>query len=262
MKPPRRHYARDKVGSFGGLRLHFQLRPNTASLCNPHAFLAVAIPFRFVREETMLSRVPVLLHGTELLGDFAGRVSLGAFHIISGSHVFDLVHLLAHRSHASRIRILQCLARAHACHHQYFDRNLRFNDAFRMQNLLWHLPLELLCQLVGSTLSWLFVELTFRRTAVLLPYDLTLVWALQIARVGLVARHSGYDSNHIPYRQVPKDPYLLFVGPQYHAPRRSPEQLRIPHTTNRLRCACINQPEHDERHDIVRPRTSRDLGPT
>jgi hypothetical protein len=125
--------------------------------------------------------------------------------------------MLAHRSHASRIRILRCLARAHAVHHHYFDRTLRFNDAFRVQNLLWHLPLELLCQLAGSTLSWLFVELAFRRTVVTLQYDLALVWTMQIYRVGVVACTSGRDSNHVSYSQIPKDPFFFFVGPQYHA---------------------------------------------
>jgi hypothetical protein len=165
----------------------------------------------------MFPEVPVSSRGAELLGKFAGRVSLCALHIICGSLVFDLVHLLAHRSHTSRIRALRCLARAHAFHHQYFNRTLQFNDAYRMQNLLWHLPLELLCQLVGSTLSWLLVELTLRPTAFSLQHDLVFVWVLQIARVGLVAHSSGRDSNHIPYPQVPKDPYLFFVGPQYHA---------------------------------------------
>ncbi|KAH8622814.1 integral membrane protein [Alternaria alternata] len=165
----------------------------------------------------MFSELSISPHGAEPLGKFAGRVSLCALHIVCGSLVFDLIHLLAHRSHTSRIHALRCLARAHAFHHQYFDRTLQFNDAYRMQNLLWHLPLELLCQLVGSTLSWLLVELTLRPTAVPLRYDLALVWVLQVARAGLVARSSGRDSNHIPYPQVPKDPYFFFVGPQYHA---------------------------------------------
>ena len=165
----------------------------------------------------MFAEVPVSPRGAELLGTFAGRISLCAIHIVCGSLVFDFIHLLAHRSHSSRLRALRCLARAHAFHHQYFDRTLQFNDAYRMQNLLWHLPLELLCQLVGSTLSWLLVELTLRPTALSLQYDLVLMWALQIARVGLVAHNSGHDSNHISYSQLPKDPYLFFVGPQYHA---------------------------------------------
>jgi hypothetical protein len=165
----------------------------------------------------MISNAFAFLGGSELFWESVSRLFLCALHIVCGSLVIDLVHLLAHKSHGSQFRSLRCLARAHSFHHQYFDRNLRFNDTFRMQNLLWHLPLELLCQLVGSTLSYLFVRSLSRHNAMPLKQDLAFVWVLQISRVCLVACRSGRDSNHVPYSRVPKDPYFFFVGPQYHA---------------------------------------------
>ncbi|KAJ5047782.1 sterol desaturase/short chain dehydrogenase [Bipolaris maydis] len=145
------------------------------------------------------------------------RIILYAVLVISGSLVFDLIHVLAHRSQRSRFPVLRFLAQAHSFHHKYFGRDLKFNDGFRVQNLVWHVPLELLCHLAGSALSWLLVKLISSDTVTLSELDLAFVWALQIGQACLIVCRWGHDSNHVPYKQLPMDPYFFFVGPQYHA---------------------------------------------
>lgn len=142
------------------------------------------------------------------------------FHVVIGSIVYDLVHWLAHKSPRSRYRILRLLSKAHAVHHQYFNRNLKFNDKYRIQNALLHLPLELLCQMIGSTCSWLCVRTiltkhihVLRRT----EHDLAVTFTFQICRTLFVELNEGHDSNHISYGEMPKDPHFFVVGPQYHA---------------------------------------------
>ncbi|KAJ0165184.1 hypothetical protein CTA2_12115 [Colletotrichum tanaceti] len=87
------------------------------------------------------------------VGSLTQRFSVCVLHFLAGSFFYDGIHWLAHHPQRSRFRILRLLAKAHAIHHQYFDRSLRYNERFRSQNLTWHLTLELLCQMVGSTLS-------------------------------------------------------------------------------------------------------------
>ncbi|KAL9947881.1 hypothetical protein D7B24_007608 [Verticillium nonalfalfae] len=143
-------------------------------------------------------------------------VASSALHVVVGSVFFDLVHCLAHHSGRSRNPLLRWLARSHIAHHQYFDRRLHFNPGFNKQNLLLHLPLELVCQAVGSLLSW-------QLTHVLVPHpplqhrDLHLVLVFLTIRSGVVAWHEGRDSNHIAYTRLPKDPHAVLVGPEYHA---------------------------------------------
>lgn len=151
------------------------------------------------------------------VGSLTQRLSFCVFHFLSGSFFYDSVHWLAHHSQRSRFRVLRMLAKAHAIHHQYFDRNLRYNERFRSQNLIWHQTLELLCQMIGSTMSWTFCLLAFRGLALDMAPDLILVLFLQVARTAVVVWNSGHDSNHIPYPRLPKDPFTFFVGPQYHA---------------------------------------------
>lgn len=151
------------------------------------------------------------------LRELAYRFAFCAAHFIVGSVVFDLVHWVAHQSHRSPYGALRWLARAHSIHHRYFDRNLKYNEAFRVQNLLWHLPLELLCQVAGSTLSWLVSRPLIPRPDLLVRQELVLVLMIQVVRTCVVAWNSGHDSNHISYSKLPKDPSFMLVGPQYHA---------------------------------------------
>lgn len=132
-------------------------------------------------------------------------------HYIIGSLFFDIVHWQAHRR--SRNKFLRWLSRAHSAHHQYFGRNLKFNSKFRYANLVSHMPLEFFCQAIGSGASSLILS---RFSSAAGGYDLLLVMLIQIIRTSVVAWNMGYDSNHLSYQTLPKDPYGMIVGPQYH----------------------------------------------
>ncbi|KAH7144221.1 hypothetical protein B0J13DRAFT_502158 [Dactylonectria estremocensis] len=144
-------------------------------------------------------------------------LTLSTVHVVVGSILFDLVHWAAHQSGRSSNRILRSLARIHVAHHQFFDRQLNFNSSYSSQNLLYHLQLELLCQMTGSLASWQLARVM--AFGMSLPADLDIVLALVffVIRSCVVAWDEGRDSNHIPYNRLPKDPYSVFVGPQYHA---------------------------------------------
>lgn len=149
----------------------------------------------------------------ESLPDYTRVLVTAAFtiiHYIVGSVFFDLVHWQAHQK--TRNKLVRWLSRTHAAHHQYFNRQLRFNSRFRHANLVSHMPLEFACQAVGSSASWMVLRRLYPTTAC----DLLLVMAVQIVRTAVVAWNLGDDSNHIPYRVLPKDKNSLVVGPEYH----------------------------------------------
>ncbi|EXF78922.1 integral membrane protein [Colletotrichum fioriniae PJ7] len=155
---------------------------------------------------------------SSLLGsDLPLRITLCVLHFVFGSIFFDIVHWLAHKSHRSRFRVLRLLAKAHSIHHQYFDRNLRFHERFRHRNIVRHLSLEVSCQMIGSTMSWLLSPLFMRKASLSQFHDLVAILFVQAGRAAVVAWNSGNDSNHIPYPRLPKDPSTFFVGPEYHA---------------------------------------------
>lgn len=144
-------------------------------------------------------------------------LSLFTLHILAGSILFDLVHWLAHHSARSSNPVLRGLARSHTVHHQYFDRQLNFNPSFSTRNLLYHLQLELLCQVVGAGASWQLTSILGLRTHVQANHDIIVALTCLVLRSGCVAWREGRDSNHIPYHRLPKDPHSVTVGPQYHA---------------------------------------------
>ncbi|TQV91811.1 integral membrane protein [Cordyceps javanica] len=131
-------------------------------------------------------------------------------HYVVGSVFFDLVHWQAHQK--TRNKFVRWLNRTHSAHHQYFNRQLRFNAKFRYANLVSHMPLEFACQAVGSSASWMALRRLYPTAA----YDLLIVMAVQVVRTSVVAWNLGYDSNHVPYRVLPKDRNSMIVGPEYH----------------------------------------------
>ncbi|KAL0256806.1 hypothetical protein SLS55_009203 [Diplodia seriata] len=145
------------------------------------------------------------------------NILFGITHFLVGSVLYDCVHWIAHNSGRSSSHTLRYIARIHRYHHVYFDRNLKFNEAYSVRNAVYHLSLELVCQIVGTTLSWLFTRLLVSDPGMTSKEGLALVLAIQTARSLDVAWIEGRDSNHIPYTRVPKDPHFLFVGPEYHA---------------------------------------------
>lgn len=150
---------------------------------------------------------------TSLYTNTSVAVASGVWHYLAGSLFFDLIHWQAHRSHRSRFRLLRMLGQAHTAHHRYFDRKLKFNKEFIHANLVSHMPLELFCQAIGSTLSWAFFCYLYGQAV----HTLTVVLAIQFMRTVVVAWNLGHDSNHLSYPKLPKDQHSLIVGPQYHA---------------------------------------------
>lgn len=140
-----------------------------------------------------------------------------AIHLFIGSVSFDVAHWVAHKSHRSPYRCLRWLAKAHAVHHRYFDRNLKFNPTFRLENTLLHLPLELICQMAGNVLSSVILQFCFPAVSKVVRKSLISAFIVELTRSGIVAWNNGHDSNHIAYTKIPKDSHFLFVGPQYHA---------------------------------------------
>lgn len=149
--------------------------------------------------------------------EVVGCLALSAIHVIIGSILFDLVHWTAHQSGPSSNPLLRALRRFHSAHHQFFDRQLNFNESFSSRNILYHLSMELLCQVVGSLASWHLTRVMALRKISVASQDLTLVLVFLIVRSCVVAWNEGRDSNHIPYSRLPKDPHSIVVGPQYHA---------------------------------------------
>ena len=136
----------------------------------------------------------------------------------AGSFFFDIVHYALHQCSKSRHRLLRRLGYLHQVHHLYFNRNLKFNDKYRLLNLLIELPLELSCQLLGTWLGWLIAKFMGLMAPELLSRELFVaVLLFEVARVGVVAALDGRDSNHISYNTPPKDLNWLLVGPEYHA---------------------------------------------
>ena len=136
----------------------------------------------------------------------------------AGTFFFDIVHYLLHQCSKSRYRILRLTGHLHQVHHFYFNRRLEFNDKYHWQNLCVEFPLELACQIVGTWLGWIFAYALGLIGPERLSKELfSLVLAVEVVRVFVVASLSGRDSNHKTYRTVPKDHNWFLVGPEYHA---------------------------------------------
>lgn len=144
-------------------------------------------------------------------------LALSATHVVVGSVIFDLVHWAAHQSGRWSNPILRGLARMHVAHHQYFDQRLNFNSSYSSRNLLYHLQLELFCQVAGSLVSWQLARVMALGMSPPSNQDIILALLFFFIRSGIVAWDEGRDSNHISYKRLPKDPHSVMVGPEYHA---------------------------------------------
>ncbi|PBP27570.1 integral membrane protein [Diplocarpon rosae] len=137
----------------------------------------------------------------------------------AGSFFFDVAHYALHKFSKSKYWILRQIGYLHEVHHLYFNRRLKFNNRYLIQNLVIELPLELSCQLFGTWLGYRlaqYADLTGPRMLSDEIYYLNFIF--EIGRVFVVASLEGRDSNHKSYpAMVPKDPNSFIVGPQYHA---------------------------------------------
>ncbi len=143
----------------------------------------------------------------------------GLWLYFAGSFFFDVAHFALHKFSKSRYWILRQIGYLHEVHHLYFNRRLKFNNRYLIQNMCIELPLELSCQLFGTWLGYLLAQAADLTGPGLLSQELfTLVMIFETGRVFVVALLEGRDSNHKSYPTVvPKDPNSFAVGPQYHA---------------------------------------------
>ncbi|CZR56759.1 uncharacterized protein PAC_06648 [Phialocephala subalpina] len=137
----------------------------------------------------------------------------------SGSFFFDVGHYTLHKFSKSQSRILRNIGYLHEVHHFYFNRQLKFNERYRWQNMCFELPLELFCQLFGTWLGYLLASFASLTGPGLLSKEiLVLALTFEVIRSTVVACMEGRDSNHKSYSPVvPKDPHTFLVGPEYHA---------------------------------------------
>ncbi|EKD13353.1 uncharacterized protein L3040_002785 [Drepanopeziza brunnea f. sp. 'multigermtubi'] len=137
----------------------------------------------------------------------------------AGSLFFDVAHFALHQFSKSRFWILRQIGYLHQVHHLYFNRRLKFNERYLVQNMVLEMPLELSCQLFGSWLGYLIAQYAGLTGQGLLSDELFgLNMLFETGRVIVVALLQGRDSNHKSYpHMVPKDPNAFVVGPQYHA---------------------------------------------
>lgn len=80
-----------------------------------------------------------------------------------------------------------------------------------------HLPLELTCQIIGVLLSWAFFYYVWASNVILVEYDILCFLAFEVSQSLVVSMCDVRDSNHVAYRRLPKDPNVIFVGPEYHS---------------------------------------------
>ena len=149
----------------------------------------------------MLIAMPVTLEQVSgLLLKTAGLFVVATF-------VFDAIHFSLHVCLKSRFRWLRSLASPHEAHHQFFDRQLQYNDGAATPNLLYHVIPEFATQLLVCGLALLVLD------------------ALPVIVVGSIFTTlfvsamilEGKDRNHIPLPIVPVARETLFVRSSYHA---------------------------------------------
>ncbi|RAK99823.1 uncharacterized protein BO80DRAFT_477256 [Aspergillus ibericus CBS 121593] len=145
--------------------------------------------------------------------------SLFIYLYTTGSLFYDTIHYILHQGTNSPWRLLRFLSTCHQYHHFHYNQSLNFNDRYLKRNIFIALPLELLCQMLGSVVGRIIAQPYLHPTNIpILNQCLSLTLLIQITRTLLVMTMSGRDSNHIiTFDTVPKDTNWVFVGPHFHA---------------------------------------------
>jgi hypothetical protein len=120
---------------------------------------------------------------------------------------FDVVHYTLHRFMRSRVPAFQAIGRLHAVHHQFLGPDLKFDEAFRNKNILWHMIPEYLTQIACLALFLPFLEKGVVALAALFP---TWMFLSTLIRRGTDKHHKEVDSISAPRNS-------FFVSPDYHA---------------------------------------------
>jgi hypothetical protein len=124
-----------------------------------------------------------------------------------GTVFFDLVHYTFHACLKSKYKILKLIGSLHLAHHRFYTPLLQIEKDWTKRNLLRHVMVEYLFQLVGMLLCLLFLPL--------LPVLIAIAFQTLIFSVVCYCR--GVDPNHKPYSILPSSRGGFWVSAEYHA---------------------------------------------
>ena len=124
--------------------------------------------------------------------------------------VFDVIHYILHRFLNSRYLLIRRIGLLHQAHHDFFGRQLDFDDRLVRDNLVKHVIPEYLNQVVITASALVILE----------PMPVAAALLFETAIFLGVVRLRGKDRNHIPYDVIPASGGTLLgllVTPAYHA---------------------------------------------
>lgn len=131
--------------------------------------------------------------------------ALAAF--LAGTILMDVVHISLHQFLKSKSSFLRAIGRVHRAHHRFFSADLQIKTPYARENILGHVLLEYITQVVGILICALFFSF--------IAIGLALIAAtiLFIA----VCWWRGIDPHHRPYASLPAYRGGPFVSASYHA---------------------------------------------
>jgi hypothetical protein len=127
--------------------------------------------------------------------------------LVAGSLVFDVVHYLLHQFARSRFGLLRAMGALHETHHQFFTRQLRFDEGLSRRNLIEHVVPEFLTRTLVVLPCAFFCH----------PLAVALVVLVNLIQFVSVIVLRGRDANHVAFDMLPAPGSSLMVGPRYHA---------------------------------------------
>jgi hypothetical protein len=127
--------------------------------------------------------------------------------LVAASLVFDVVHYFLHCFARSRVGLLRWAGALHETHHQFFTRQLRFDEGMSRRNLREHVFPEFLTRTLVVLPCALFCH----------PVAVALVVLVHLIQFVSVILLGGRDANHVAFDTLPAPGSFLMVGPRYHA---------------------------------------------
>jgi hypothetical protein len=127
---------------------------------------------------------------------------------VTATFVFDVIHFTLHQFTKSRFRLLRWVGGLHLAHHDYFDRQLNFNEDLYVMNFIKHSLPEYFTQTMVAFAALAFVDWI----------PVAICFGLFTTRV-IVSEFilRGKDTHHRPLAVIPGRHGRLFVEATYHA---------------------------------------------
>lgn len=120
---------------------------------------------------------------------------------------FDVVHYVLHRFMRSNVPAFQAIGSLHAVHHKFLGPDLKFNEAFRNKNIVWHMIPEYLTQMFCLALFLPFLNIT----------PIALAGLFQTGMFLIILTGRGTDKHHKEVDIISAPRNGFFVSPAYHA---------------------------------------------